>query len=118
MLFRSDVQWQAGPLEAFFEVGHQEGEDTPSGHDESVGSFHYAWAGTQFEIIRDVRVRHHVNIVRYLDRRPVTDVLQQPGIEYTPDSRLTLVVEGAFWSSSSPQPRGEKSLFAFAIVSL
>jgi hypothetical protein len=94
-----DVDYIYGPLNAFLEVGHQQGTDIVIPTQGLNPSNTFFWTGVQYAQPR-FNVRYHFSLTHF--DRPVgrTEVLHQPGAEYIVNPNLSMIVEGAIWTTS------------------
>ena len=111
----ADVSYNHGPLDTFFEVGHQHGSSaalaSPTNNysvNDSIDPYTYLWAGAAYDIA-SFNVRFNLSASFYRDAPGSVEMLYQPGIGYRiGDNReLEIAIEGAFLSSTNPLARAE-----------
>lgn len=109
----ADLDAHYKQISAFAEIGEQWGRDRVVLSDQSIGSHKYLWTGTEYAL-GPIAVHYHFNWIHYTDT-PGYELMQQPGITWSPSSNYDVMVDMAFWTTSQPMPeRGEMSLYVFA----
>jgi hypothetical protein len=94
-----DVDYIYGPINAFFEVGHQQGTDLVLPTHDLNPSNTFVWTGVQYAQPR-FNLRYHFSLTHFAAPVGRTEVLHQPGAEYVVNPNLSMIVEGAIWTTS------------------